>query len=105
MAVDWTFRTLTFAGLGNRAERRKWRAATAKRFPHHVDLVPEDTEAFDDAVTDFLLPLKDRIEMYGIETDNGGAAVRYLFKDASDAAAFRQKFAIHLAGPSVGRAQ
>ena len=78
----------------NEFEREKWRREISVKFPHHVDIIPPSygySRREEDAIMGFLESRIDTFDLFGIIAD-GRPLIRYCFKHAIDAEAFRARF-------------
>lgn len=78
----------------SRFDREKWRQDISAKFPHHVDVVPPSYGYSRREEEDIMKFLESRIgtfDLFGAIAD-GTPFIRYCFKHATDAQAFRTQF-------------
>ena len=82
----------------SRVDREKWRQEISAKFPHHVDVVPPPdgySRSAEEEIMSFLESRVGTFDLFGAIA-NGTPFIRYCFKHAADAQAFREQF-----GPTV----
>lgn len=82
----------------SRVDREKWRQEISAKFPHHVDVVPPPdgySRSAEEEIMNFLESRVGTFDLFGAIAD-GTPFIRYCFKHATDAHAFRERF-----GPAV----
>jgi len=78
----------------SRLDREKWRAEISAKFPHHVDVVPPPngySRREEEGIMQFLESRIGAFDLFGAIAD-GTPFIRYCFKHAADAQAFRERF-------------
>lgn len=77
-------------------DREKWRQEISAEFPHHVDVVPPSygySLREEEDIMNFLESRIGTFDLFGAIAD-GMPFIRYCFKHAADAHAFRARFNI-----------
>lgn len=75
-------------------DREKWRQEISAEFPHHIDVVPPSygySLREEEEIMNFLESRIGTFDLFGAIAD-GTPFIRYCFKHAADAQAFRARF-------------
>ncbi len=78
----------------SRSDRERWRQEISAQFPHHVDVVPPSygySRREEEDIMNFLESRVGTFDLFGAIAD-GMPFIRYCFKHATDAQAFRARF-------------